>query len=681
MGRPYSDELLQLAATYHWARSTDISVLVKSLDLLRGRPLIVVGSGGSLSACAFAARLHEKHACLPARILTPLEFIRHPIPQTAGVLLLSAGGNNPDVLAAARHAIVSEYSPIVGLCSRADTRLKVLLAPHRHAAVFEFVGPSPRDGFLATNSLLLTCTLLTRAYSQEPPATLPALEPTLEEQIAVDLGEMLSQPSVIALADGWAVVAAVDLESKWSESGFGAVVVTDARNFAHGRHYGLSRRLDDTLVLGLAVADDDYHGSLAAGATGWPAGHDILSTTLARLPQSTAVLALRSPLSAEAGALDLLVRVIRLAGEAGRRHGIDPGRPRVPAFGKTLYRAGIPLRLFRRSQGEGARSAEDLWIRRKVTPAVWTDATAEARESWRASCRAWVAKAESVRVGGVVLDYDGTLCEEDERFGVPAVEVGLALTRLLDAGMVVGIATGRGRSIVRALRDITPERVWPEILVGMYNGSVLFRLHEGEPEQPGDTSPAKSIQRAYETLSGSPVLSHVAHFRKRPTQLTVHALRPLPEGLLRRFILEALSASSCFGVDVLASDHSVDIVALGDSKLYVVAEVERVLAAASGPGLTVMTIGDQGQEGGNDSLFLARPLGLSVEHTSSVFDGCWNVAPAGERRTAALLGYLGGLRPRADGSFRWSVAQASRSARSDARRDEPKKAAVMEEAE
>jgi hypothetical protein len=650
MGRPYADELLLLAATCQWARSAEISALAKSFNMLRGRPLLVVGSGGSLSACTFAARLHERYACLPARVLTPLELIRHPVPQTAGVLLLSAGGNNPDILAAARHVIVSEYSPVVGLCTRMDTSLKALLSPHRHSAVFEFAGPSPKDGFLATSSLLLTCILLLRAYGQEAPVDLPGLEPTWGQD--ADMA-MLSRPNVIAIADGWAAVAAVDLESKWAESGFGSVTITDARNFAHGRHHGLSRRIHDTLVVGLTVA------GLSGGR---PADQDILSSTLTRLPKSAAVLTLRSPLAAEAGALDLLVRVIRLAGDAGHLMGIDPGRPRVPAFGRALYRAGIPLHLARHAVNEV--SGEDLWIRRKVTPAVWAGATEEIREGWRERCRAWVATAESAHVGGVVLDYDGTLCEAAERLGTPAPDVGATLTRLLDAGLVVGVATGRGTSIVDALRGFTPERVWPEILVGMYNGGSLFRLHEETPKQPWESE--EPIKQAFEILARSTLLSSLTRLRPKPRQLSVEAARPLPEGLLRRLILEALSAEPALPVEVLASDHSVDVVVRGVSKLCVVAEVERVLATAGRPGLAILTIGDQGQEGGNDARFLARPLGLSVEHVSSMLDGCWNVAPAGSRRTAALLGYLAALRRRADGSFRWAVAQASRSARGQA---------------
>ena len=201
MGRPYEAELLLLAATYDWALRADIETLSRTISTLRGLPLVVVGSGGSLSGCVFAARLHETHARLPVHALTPLEFIRHPAPQAAGVLLLSAGGSNPDVLAAAEHAIASEYASTVGLCTRTDTLLKARLAKYRHTTVFEFEGPSKKDGFLATNSLLLMCTLLARAYGVELPERLPALDSPLTD---LALGEALDRPHVLALADGWA---------------------------------------------------------------------------------------------------------------------------------------------------------------------------------------------------------------------------------------------------------------------------------------------------------------------------------------------------------------------------------------------------------------------------------------------------------------------------------------------
>lgn len=194
-----------------------------------------------------------------------------------------------------------------------------------------------------------------------------------------------------------------------------------------------------------------------------------------------------------------------------------------------------------------------------------------------------------------------------------------------------------------------------------YNGGVICRLHEVKSaKSPG--SAAKPLARAREILSASSVLSQLADFRPlRPTQLSIWEKRPLPEGLLYRFVVEALGAADPhLAVAVHASGHSVDVLPFGVSKIAVVTKVERELAARSQENLAIITIGDQGRAGGNDALLLAQPLGLSVEHVSSDFNGCWNVAARSARRSVALLGYLNALNKQPDGSFRWSVAEASR---------------------
>lgn len=644
MGRPYSEELSLLGATYSYTLEITVNQLIEAINELRARPLVVVGSGGSVSSCHFAARLHETHARLPARVLTPLEFIQHPIPQSSGVLLLSAGGSNPDILSAATHAIRTEYAPVVGLCAREGTPLRTQLAKHRYASVFEYAGPSAKDGFLATNSLVLTCALLARAYGVSLPNELPALT-TKKNEYEQTLVEALCHPSIIALAGSWAMAAAMDMESKWSESGFGSVSITDARNFAHGRHYGLSRRMSDTFMLGLATAE-----SLAP-----------VEDTLRRLPSSVETAILQSPLEAEPGALDLLIQIIQITGAVGHRLKLDPGRPRVPAFGRALYHAGITQRVLRREHTGKTNAPEDLWVRRKVTHAVWEGASIKTRTEWRENCQTWVKTAEASPIGAVVFDYDGTLCEVDERYGTPAAAIGAAVTKLVDNGMIIGIATGRGDSVLTAMKAVIPERVWPCVFVGMYNGGVLCRLHE-RLSIPNEVS--AEVARAQAILTASPVLSQVASFRIRPTQLTVRAMQPLPDGLLYRFVLETLKAApSTPAVDIFTSGHTVDVIVRDASKLRVVDAVRRALPRDRSTEFAVMTIGDQGQNGGNDEAFLAHHLGLSVEHASSVFDGCWNVAPAGARRTAALLGYLESLRPVASGGFQWSATKASRSRR------------------
>ena len=658
MGRPYTTELRLLPDTYAWALTTELATLKRAVETLRCRPLIVVGSGGSLGACAFAARLQEQNARLPARAMTPLEFVQHPVPQDAGVLLLSAGGGNPDILAAARHAVSNEYAFVLGLCTRPATRLKSFLNCCPAAMGFELVGPSKKDGFLATNSLILTCTALARAFGLEMPPSLPALELARaahgdQRTLKIQLSEILESSldcrnfdksidrrHVTILSHGWGVAPALDLESKWAECGFGSVVLTDPRNFAHGRHVGFVRQSAETLVIGLELGD----------CSGGPAS--ALTRTLSRFPPGSAIAILRSPLTHAAGSIDLSVRVLLLTGLIGQRRGVDPGRPSVPVFGRALYNSGIP-----RAARSKKAHVEDLWIRRKVTPLVWDQAAEHVRRSWREQCNLWRTAAEARPLGGVVLDYDGTLCETPHC--PPSEEVGQALARLLRAGLLLGIATGRGDSVLSALRSIIRRRDWHAVTVGMYNGAVRIPL---AANMPSDSCSYLPIAAAAELLEASPALARVARVVRRPQQVSLRPRTALPDGLLRRFVLEALQGSgTLLAVSVTASGHSVDVVPSSTSKLSVVEEISsRLRGKASDTDLAILSVGDQGQAGGNDFTLLARPLGLTVDRTSSSFFSCWNVAAPGLKGTMALLSYLNAIQPSPSGRLHWSALRASR---------------------
>ncbi len=99
MGKPYATELAALNETY--ARSFalpvhPLGVLVRSAAHL---PLISIGSGGSLTSAQFTAFLHTVHTGRLAKAVTPLELVSSPIAlRNLGVLVLTAGGRNPDVL-------------------------------------------------------------------------------------------------------------------------------------------------------------------------------------------------------------------------------------------------------------------------------------------------------------------------------------------------------------------------------------------------------------------------------------------------------------------------------------------------------------------------------------------------------------------------------------------------------
>ena len=654
MGKRYSEEIHQLTRTYEWACASDAKEAVHLAGAIWGRPLFVVGSGGSLTACELTARLHREACREPALALTPLEFLHHPPVPSACVLLISAAGRNPDILSAAEHAIEHEYTVVAAVVASRGSRLARRLRDVRHAVVLEFVAPSGKDGFLATNTLLATCLQLTRGYARTAhsavgdqhacdslPSTLPSLAGT-EAELSGAVGATLDREHLIVLASGWATPAAFDLESKWSEAGFGALTVTDPRNFGHGRHHGLSRRAERSAVLALTTAEDEEYAN----------------RTLRLLPPEISHATVATPLRGAAGAIDLLVDAIRLAGAMGERTGFDPGRPRVPMFGRRLYHARI-------RPSEARPSGPELWLERKIPASVRTGADQELWSTWLAACATAVKNLGSVTLGGVVLDYDGTLCEAHERFTGPLRSFGCELTRLVHSGAVVGIATGRGKSVISALRAMLPKETWSGILVGLYNGGVIRRLTEDLPEEI-DAHPYLTI--VAERLRGSRVVMGVGDMEVRPTQITLQAKQCLPAGFLRKAVIDALMpARSESGraevpllqqVLVFQSSHSLDILPATVSKAAVVDRMRAELRRTNRPD-AILRIGDQGQLYGNDSLLLAHPLGVSADGVSTDLDGCWNLAPRGERRTTAVLRYLRALIPATDGGFRFSVELAS----------------------
>lgn len=80
------------------------------------------------------------------------------------------------------------------------------------------------------------------------------------------------------------------------------------------------------------------------------------------------------------------------------------------------------------------------------------------------------------RFVGIALDYDGTIVPnepDDARFGPPPQTVTDELVRLIDQGLQIGFATGRGQSAGQTLRAALPECLRQRVVMGYFNGSLL----------------------------------------------------------------------------------------------------------------------------------------------------------------------------------------------------------------
>lgn len=270
MGKPYEQEIGRLPETYVDAVSKSLALLEASISALAGVPLFATGSGGSLSAAQVACTLHAQLARGPAQAVTPLKLVSClPAVRGAAVLFLTGGGSNPDVIAAFKRAAESEPAHLLVLCARVGSPLRRVAENFKYVTFVEFDLVSGRDGFLATNSLLATAVLLTRAYekgfgrSSSLPASLVSLLtagrltfPTYRSRLGVALEPLWGRQHLTVLYGPGTEAAAVDLESRFSEAALGPVQLADFRNFGHGRHHWLAKHSDTTSILSIHTPDD-----------------------------------------------------------------------------------------------------------------------------------------------------------------------------------------------------------------------------------------------------------------------------------------------------------------------------------------------------------------------------------------------------------------------------------------
>ncbi|MGC4033488.1 MAG: hypothetical protein QM754_17505 [Tepidisphaeraceae bacterium] len=460
LGRPYHNEVAELPETYAWACQQDITTLVSWISALGSKPLVAIGSGGSLSTATFATTLHSRFTGGLATTLTPLES-QHALTRAAnaGVMLLSAAGSNRDVLSAFRHVVGAEPRHLLAICARRDSKLASLCAAHELADLYEFDHPSGKDGHLATNSLVATACLILRASAEacgrdlclpDSAAALLSLQATDWEGVIGDIAQSAAAISgkryLLVLHGPGTRAAAWDIESKCSEAGLAAVQVCDLRNFAHGRHHWLAKHGQETGVLVLTTSDD----------------RRLAKRTLALLPTDVTAVERHFAQPDGVNGLAALLYSVVITGIIGQVKSIDPGRPGVPPFGRRIYHlTGCPAKSPHGLDDEHERVAIERKIKRPTTTL-----TANSLASWRLAYKKFHSRIVRTRFGSIVLDYDGTLCSPRERLENARAEIGKELSRLVRGGIRIGIATGRGRSARKALQACLPEHQWKEVYIG-----------------------------------------------------------------------------------------------------------------------------------------------------------------------------------------------------------------------
>lgn len=331
----YREELRQLPDTYRRAMALDVSAYAQWLRSVADRPLLAVGAGGSLPVAQLACALHERATGQLARTGEPLDLFL-PASQDAkhAALLVTASGSHSDSLAACA-AIPGHSAEWAVFCGKLQSRGAALLEG-TSVPVFEYDLLPELHGWIAVNALLGQAVVTARAYGEAfgdvvgpLPATfeelLPGGAPGVDDAIGLlteTFGEVLRREKLIFLYGPETKGGALDLDSKYAESGLGDLVLSEYRNFAHGRYQMI---LPVQESCGVAAIYSDREAAIAERS---------LAVFPEHIPAAGVLVPGATPAATQVAGL---LSVLLLVDVIGAVRGVTPGWGSRDTFGDVLY--------------------------------------------------------------------------------------------------------------------------------------------------------------------------------------------------------------------------------------------------------------------------------------------------------------------------------------------------------
>jgi len=368
--------------------------------------------------------------------------------------------------------------------------------------------------------------------------------------------------------------------SAW-ESALCAVQRTDFRNFAHGRHVWLGHRPERSFILALT------------GTETLPAWITIRNAVTTKVRNEQLDFGNCGRFQNALGIIQGLCVVDAL----GRAVDVDPGRPGIAPFAAEIFESNSLLDI-------AARLSPP--VRHKRAAVDLHDNPEHRDVDIAAAFHAFLERLRSARFSGLVLDYDGTIVPLSGRFDPPDTEIAIELRRLVDEGMRLAIATGRGGSAGEMLRKIFPAHQ-DQIFVSYYNGAfsqmLAVNIDESKPPSNPRLDRARTWLREFEGIQGPAI------FKDSGVQLTI-AVSNLanPGDFVQKFRQEFNKGED---LRLCQSSHTIDICLIESCKTSAARKLSLI---TNSPLEAILCIGDNGAFGGNDHALLTLPHGVSVGH-------------------------------------------------------------------
>ncbi len=620
MGKPYSKELDKISETYEWANEISIDNLIEFVKRSEKTPLYVIGSGGSFSATTFASLLHQ-HIGMVAKCLTPLEFLEYEnIDSNCSVLIVTASGNNRDILSAFDKAVKINPKNIGIVCSSVTNKLTKKAVNIPNVLIHGVKIPIGKDGFLATNSLIATLIWLCRSYisaysllykipTLNELAYLGKSKEKFEEELERKLNGFADMDTIVCLYDNWGKTAAADAESKLVEAGLVNVQLADYRNFAHGRHNWLDKNKEKTCLIALVN----------------PNCEQLANKTLKLIPDYTPKITLSTNYEGPIATISLLIQIFYVVKFFGEIRNIDPGRPGVADFGRKIYHLPIP-----KNNSNSFTDFEKFALRKKFGHCNINNLETKTRVE---HLQKFLRDISKEKFGAIIFDYDGTLCDSEHRLTHPSKEIEEKLIQLLENEIIIGIATGRGKSVRESLQKIIPEKYWSKIFVGYYNCSDIGEL--GNDSVPNkETTNDPNLLEILELLEKHKIISKDNKVTSRLKQIALENIDFNASDLIQK--IKTVDSSKLKKIKIVESTHSVDLLSKEVSKINLIKYIEKKNLEQ----FKILCIGDKGKQPGNDFELLASPYSLSVDMVSDDSESCWNLLTNNQKGEKGALEYL-----------------------------------------
>lgn len=615
MGKPFKEELENLGENVSFALSYPIDALRCHLGkAMATGSLLLCGAGGSFSAAAFLQLVLE-NSRVDVRCVTPLHFLQMPKPiKKISLILFSAAGRNKDVLRVIDRALRLEI-PVTLICSSKGSPASEAVRCEPANTVFEFTYPFKKDGFLAVNSLVVTWWMIARALAYKPPTAEEVLR-LAETDFDVSAFDKSRRHTCLILHDFWTRPIALDLESKMAEAALCSPIVSDWRQFGHGRHNWLAKNGNFTTVLALRNLENT----------------ELINKTLELIPEKISRLNISSDVVGVTGVCKALIKSFAFIGCLGRHVGIDPGRPGVPAYGSALYRLSIKA-------PSKAKVGKDWDLanavsRKEYALAVWQFPSI--KKVLVEHSQKYLDQIMAQHYGAVVLDFDGTIAKSGlsptATLGADIVKV---VSNLLRNNILIGVATGRGDSCHENLTKAFDEKYWDKIFISHYNGATISTLLD-LMSQPIEWDEDPSLKTIAAELNTHPILTEISSIHFKGPQITLRVKENINREVVEQIIRTMIGKSHSKYARVVTSSHTLDIVPITATKSKLVNYLKNKIGVAQ----KVLTIGDRGDIYGNDFELLTHNFSLSVDCVSSDMNSCWNFLPEGISHEAGTVWYL-----------------------------------------